>query len=85
MNMSDDLRNMDVVNIIKAAMADKPVDVETSFNAAIQGKMMAALDAKRDDITQSMYSDTTTNEDNVDVEVENDDLETETTEPENEE
>jgi len=64
--MSDTLRNMNVADIIKASMENRPVDVETAFNGAIQSKMMAAIDAKREEITSSLYGDDS--DDDIDVE-----------------
>jgi len=49
------LPNMNVADIIQSAFDRKPNDVEDAFNNVIQQKMADAIDARREEIAQSMY------------------------------
>jgi len=49
------LPNMNVTDIIQNAFDKKPQDVEHAFNDVIQQKMADAIDARREEIAQSMY------------------------------
>jgi len=46
---------MTIADIIKASYEEKPVDVQAAFNDIMQTKMAAAIDAKRDEIANSIY------------------------------
>lgn len=67
--MSEPLRNMGVADIIKASMQNRPVDVETAFNNAIQDKMMAAIDARREEITANLYADADDSVEDIDDDI----------------
>jgi hypothetical protein len=49
------LPNMNVADIIQNAFDKKPQGVEDAFNNVIQQKMADAIDARREQIAQSMY------------------------------
>jgi hypothetical protein len=49
------LPNMNVADIIQNAFEKKPQGVEDAFNNVIQQKMADAIDARREQIAQSMY------------------------------
>lgn len=59
--------NMNVADIIKNAFHNKPTGVEDAFNSVIQQKMADAIEVRRQEIAQSMY---TGSEETVDVEPE---------------
>ena len=63
------LPNMNVTDIIQNAFNKKPQDVEHSFNNVIQQKMADAIDARREEIAQSMYG---SESDDADVEPDGD-------------
>jgi hypothetical protein len=69
------LPNMNVADIIQNAFDKKPQGVEDAFNNVIQQKMADAIDARREQIAQSMYG----SEDDVEPD---DDEELDTTEVE---
>jgi hypothetical protein len=79
--------NLNVSDIIKGAFAGKPTDVEAAFNSAIQSKMSAAIDARREQIAQSMYGEHEESDDDLedsDVDADEEDLELEPEETDNE-
>lgn len=45
-----------ILDIINHSFAGKPAEVETSFRAAIQDKMVAAIDARRAELASDMSS-----------------------------
>lgn len=59
------LPNMDIEDIIQNAFDKKPQGVEDAFNNVIQQKMADAINARREEIAQSMYG---SEDDDVDVE-----------------
>ena len=59
--------NMNVADSIKNAFDNKPTGVEDAFNNVIQQKMADAIEVRRQEIAQSMY---TGSEETVDVEPE---------------
>ena len=63
------LPNMNVADIIQNAFDKKPNDVEDVFNNVIQQKMADAIDARREEIAQSMYG---SESDDADVEPDDD-------------
>lgn len=63
------LPNMNVADIIQNAFDKKPQDVEVAFNNVIQQKMADAIDARREEIAQSMYG---SEGDDADVEPDDD-------------
>lgn len=69
------LPNMNVADIIQNAFDKKPQGVEDAFNNVIQQKMADAIDARKEQIAQSMYG----SEDDVEPD---DDEELDTTEVE---
>lgn len=80
---------MTIADIIKAAHDGSPVDVQNAFNDVIQAKMAAALEARREQLAQSLYDSDEVEDDELDdsdVEVDDeedlDNLDTE--EPEDE-
>ena len=46
---------MTIADIIKAAHDGSPVDVQNAFNNVIQAKMAAAIEARREELAQSLY------------------------------
>lgn len=70
--------NLGIADIIKGAFEGKPADAQAAFNAAIQNKMSAAIDLKRQEIAQSMYgtpAETDDDADNDDTDLDNLDVE----------
>lgn len=63
------LPNLNVTDIIQNAFDKRPQDVEHSFNNVIQQKMADAIDARREEIAQSMYG---SESDDADVELDDD-------------
>ena len=63
------LPNLNVTDIIQNAFDQRPQDVEHSFNNVIQQKMADAIDARREEIAQSMYG---SESDDADVEPDDD-------------
>ena len=59
------LQNMNVADIIQNAFNKKPQGVEAAFNNVIQQKMADVIDARREEIAQSMYG---SESDDADVE-----------------
>lgn len=63
--------NMNVADIIQQAFQGRPQGVEDAFNNVIQQKMAAAIEARRQEIAQTMFGDSDDyNEEEVDDESE---------------
>ena len=74
--MTDEVRvDTGIVDIIKGAFEGKPVDAEAAFNSAMQSKMAAAIEARRDAIRASIYGDEEELEADADDEFEDDEPE----------
>ena len=67
---------MTIADIIKAAHDGRPVDAADAFNNVIQSKMAAAIDARRDELANSLYGsaedNNETDDDIEDVEADDD-------------
>jgi hypothetical protein len=76
-----------VTDIIKSAVAGKPIEVQAAFNDAIQTRMAAAIASRKEQIAQSMYGDPEDGDKELEVsevDADEEDLEPETEETENE-
>lgn len=62
------MEHMTVADIIKAANEGNPTEVQNAFNGVIQAKMTAALDARAEDMINSLYG--SSEEDDYEVEYE---------------
>ena len=60
------MEKLNVADIIKGAFEGKPADVANAFNAAIQDKLADAIELKKQEITQNMYGDPDTEEEDYD-------------------
>lgn len=61
---------MSVEDIIQASFNNNPVGVNDAFNNAIKDKMMAAIEARREQISMSMYG---SDDEESDVEADDED------------
>lgn len=70
---------MTIADIIKAAHEGRPVDASDAFNSVIQNKMSAALDARREELANSLYGSAEDNEtyEDEDVDADDDDIDLE--------
>jgi hypothetical protein len=66
---------MSVKDIIKASFDQDPVGVTGAFNSAIKDKLMNALEARRDEIAQSMYGSAEDDVEADEEELDNSDIE----------
>lgn len=48
---------MDIKDLIKNAVEDKPADLKTTFVELMKDKLRQELEAKRDQITNTLYND----------------------------
>lgn len=65
---------MTIADIIKASHEGKPIDVANAFNDVIQAKMAAALDARKEELANSLYgSDEHDDDDSEESDVDADD------------
>lgn len=63
--------NLNVADIIQNAFDKRPQGVEDAFNNVIQQKMADAIQARREELAQSMYgSEDQVEDDDYDVDVE---------------